>query len=79
MRMAQVEFLSVIFTLFRQATVRPAIREGETAEMAAERTLKAVKDSLPRLTLQMNNPTDVDLIWSKRSHIGDDITKSRMV
>ncbi len=66
MKMAQVEFLSVMFALFRHATVRPAVRDGETPAMASERIKEVVKDSLPRLSLQMNRPTDVDLIWTKR-------------
>lgn len=66
MKMAQVEFLSLVFTLFRQARVKPVVKEGETAEMASDRIVKVTKDSMPLLTLQMNKPADVDLVWSER-------------
>lgn len=66
MKMAQAEFLATIFTIFKGFSVRPAILKGETAAMAATRTLGVIRDSIPRLTLQMNCPRDIKLVWQKR-------------
>ena len=64
--MSQVEFVAVIMTLFKRFTVAPMLEKGETMEDAKERLRGVMKDSQQRLTLQMNNPQDVRLKWSKR-------------
>jgi hypothetical protein len=66
MKMAQVEFLAVMLTLFRKARVSPVTEGAETMEMARERLKGLMKDSQPRITLQMNRPKDVVLRWVER-------------
>jgi hypothetical protein len=66
MKMAQVEFLAVMLTLFRKARVSPVTGGAETMETARERLKGLMKDSQPRITLQMNRPKDVVLRWVER-------------
>ncbi|EXF83633.1 hypothetical protein CFIO01_00775 [Colletotrichum fioriniae PJ7] len=78
-KMAQVEFVTVLATLFHQCTIEPVPEDGDestttqsttTTEMAAaqarQRLLDLMQDSQPRLTLQMNRPKDVCLRWTRR-------------
>ncbi|KAL2880096.1 hypothetical protein SGCOL_004480 [Colletotrichum sp. CLE4] len=73
-KMAQVEFVTVIATLFHKCTVEPVLEDdSSSAEPATENATKARKrlsnlmqDSQPRLTLQMNRPKDVRLRWTRR-------------
>lgn len=64
--MSQVEFVAVITSIFSRYRVAPILENGETLEVAKERLREVVKDSQPRLTLQMNRPRDVKLKWSRR-------------
>ena len=68
MKMAQVEFVAVIFTIFKDWKVRPTVFEerGETEEMAKQRLQDVLKDSQPAVTLQMNRPRDAVLTWTRR-------------
>jgi hypothetical protein len=68
MKMAMVEFVAVMMVCFRTGRVTPAvdISKGESVEMATERLLEQMKDSQPRITLQMNRPKDVRLRWTQR-------------
>lgn len=68
MKMAQVEFVAVIFTIFKDWKVRPTVLEekGETEEMAGQRLRDVLKDSQPAVTLQMNRPRDAILTWTRR-------------
>ncbi|OAQ58893.1 cytochrome P450 monooxygenase [Pochonia chlamydosporia 170] len=65
-KMSQVEFVTVIATLFQACTVDPVIPSGGTIEQAREGLVQLMMDSQPRLTLQMNKPEDVFLKWSRR-------------
>ncbi|KXH51828.1 hypothetical protein CSAL01_06287 [Colletotrichum salicis] len=73
-KMAQVEFVTVIATLFHKCTVEPVLEhDNSSAEPATENAIKArqglldlMQDSQPRLTLQMNRPKDVRLRWTRR-------------
>ncbi|GJC96777.1 MFS multidrug transporter [Colletotrichum higginsianum] len=65
-KMSQVEFVTVIATLFRRCAAEPVPREGESMSQARQRLLDLTQDSQPILTLQMNRPQDVRLRWSKR-------------
>ncbi|UQC73900.1 uncharacterized protein CLUP02_00547 [Colletotrichum lupini] len=77
-KMAQVEFVTVLATLFHKCTVEPVPEVDEsgntqaktTPEVAAaqarQRLLDLTQDSQPRLTLQMNRPKDVRLRWTRR-------------
>lgn len=66
MKMAQVEFLSVLWTIFSAYRVEISLNDGETIEQGKRRILGVVNDSTPRITLQMNKPEGVTLKWSKR-------------
>jgi cytochrome P450 len=66
MKMAQVEFVAVIATLFRYCKAEVVLREGETERQAKERLEQLMQESQPRLTLQIENPEDVVLRWVKR-------------
>lgn len=65
-KMSQVEFVTVIATLFGQCTAEPVVRLGETTQEARERLLNLMQDSQPVLTLQMNNPKDIHIHWTAR-------------
>lgn len=65
-KMSQVEFVSVIATIFRSCSIAPALAEGESHEQGKERLLKVIANSRPSLTLQMTSPDQVTLKWSKR-------------
>ena len=64
--MSQVEFVSVMATIFKYYTVEPIVEKGETLDMAKEKLAGVMADSQPRLTLQVNRPQDVKLRWTKR-------------
>lgn len=64
--MAQVEFVAVIATLFRSCTVEVVCQPGESVEEARQRLVKAMQESQPRLTLQIEKPDDIVLRWVKR-------------
>jgi len=65
-KMSQVEFVTVIATLFRQCRVEPVVRAGEDVVQAKARLVELMEDSQPRLTLQMNQPEEVHLRWIRR-------------
>lgn len=66
MKMAQVEFVAVIATLFRSCKAEVVLKEGETDVQARERLETLMGESQPLLTLQMENPEDVVLRWVLR-------------
>ncbi|GJC87635.1 putative cytochrome P450 CYP13A1 [Colletotrichum liriopes] len=65
-KMSQVEFVTVIATLFRKCTAEPVPRKGESMEQARQRLLALTQDSQPIVTLQMKRPKDVHLRWTRR-------------
>ncbi|KAH7258011.1 cytochrome P450 [Fusarium tricinctum] len=65
-KMSQVEFVSVIMTIFRTCSVEPALEGEETMEQGRERLLSLLQDSQPVITLQMNRPREVRLRWTRR-------------
>jgi cytochrome P450 len=66
-KMSQVEFVTVIATLFRRCTAEPASKEAEDKGEARQQLLALMQDSQPVLTLQMNRPNDVYLNWKGRN------------
>lgn len=66
MKMAQTEFLSVIYTIFSEYRAEPALKAGESLEQGLSRMAAIVADSQPKLTLQMNRPNDLKLKWVRR-------------
>jgi cytochrome P450 len=67
MRLAQIEFVAMCAVLFPRARVECALRKDETVEMARQRTLNTVRDSQPRISMQINRPKDVVLDWKVRA------------
>ncbi|KAH3947634.1 hypothetical protein HBH53_112200 [Parastagonospora nodorum] len=65
-KMSQVEFVSVVMTLFGKCSVEPVAEKGQTVEQARERLLGLLQDSQPVLTLQINKPREVKLKWTRR-------------
>lgn len=67
-KFAQVEFVAVMATLFRDWTVRPLVlqEKGESEEEARDRVLRVVEDSKVTITLQMQKPETVGLVWKRR-------------
>ncbi|KAF2097735.1 cytochrome P450 [Rhizodiscina lignyota] len=66
MKMAQVEFTSVVYSVFSKYRVEPVLKEGESEGDARKRLAAVMDDSQPKLTLQMNRPRDAVLKWTKR-------------
>jgi cytochrome P450 len=66
-KMSQVEFVTVIATLFRRCTASPASKQAEDRTEARHQLLALMQDSQPVLTLQMNRPDDVYLSWKSRA------------
>lgn len=67
MKMSQVEFVSVFMTIFGQYTCAAVkVREGETEEEVRERFEAVMRDSQPKLTLQMMRNRELKVKWSRR-------------
>ena len=66
MKMSQVEFSSVFFTLFRRARVEPALVGGATMEQAKEKLERILLGSRPLVTMQIMQPKEVVLRWVRR-------------
>jgi len=67
MKMAQVEFVAVIFGILKRYMVSPAIcHEGQTLKDAREKLKDSMTDSRQKITLTMNRPQNVWLSWKKR-------------
>jgi cytochrome P450 len=66
-KMAQVEFVAVMFGILKRYRVVPAIRhQGQTLREAREKLQDCMADSRQRITLMMNRPQDVWLSFEKR-------------
>lgn len=66
MKMAQTEFLSVVYTIFSEYRAEPALAVGESLEQGRARIVAVVNDSQPMLTLQMKHPEDLKVKWVRR-------------
>ena len=64
--MSQVEFVTVIATLFGKCTAQPVLGMGESTEEGRRKLVNLMEDSQPVLTLQMNRPKDVRIEWRRR-------------
>lgn len=67
--MAQVEFVAVIATIFKNYAVEPVPRPGETLEATRRRLLDVLEDSITRVTLQIKRPEEVKLSWIPRNKV----------
>ena len=65
MKMAQVEFVAAMTTIFSSYEVSPRVRKGETLELATDRLKEIVADSQSQVTLQIKRPDDVKLQWKR--------------
>lgn len=66
-KVAQVEFVAVMATLFHNHRVAPALFEGESAERARCRLVDMVNDSaISAITLQMQHPKNASLVWTRK-------------
>lgn len=65
-KMAQVEFVSVIATIFSRCKVDAIAKDGESTQQAQQRLLDLTHDSRVVLTLQMTKPEAVNLQWRRR-------------
>ena len=66
MKMAQVEFVTVMATVFSKCRVEPATNQGETLEAARTRFIDIVKDTMLRLTMQVTRPEELVMRFIKR-------------
>jgi cytochrome P450 len=64
-KFAQVEFVSVIARLFQKYRVRPTVEDGETAEKVSKRIMEVMDDSEVDVTLHMNHPEEIKLLWEE--------------
>ncbi|EXJ74386.1 uncharacterized protein A1O5_02682 [Cladophialophora psammophila CBS 110553] len=66
-KMSQVEFVSVFMTIFGKYRCEAVkIRDKETAEEVKQRLEAVMRDSQPKLTLQMMRNKDMKLRWIRR-------------
>lgn len=66
-KMSQVEFVTVISTLFGRLRVEPVGANGQSLEDAKEHFKELMEDSTTRLTLQINRPEEFKLRWLARA------------
>ena len=67
-KVAQVEFVAVMATLFQSHRVSPALLEGESHEHARGRLVDMVNDSgISAITLQMQHPKNASLVWTRKA------------
>ncbi len=64
--MSQVEFVSVFMTLFGRYRCEAVRLEGEGDEDVEARIEGIMRDSAPKLTLQMTRNRDLKIKWVKR-------------
>lgn len=69
MKMAQVEFLSVIWTIFKEYRVSATQLGSESLEQAEQRLRNIMLHSEPRITLQMKKPQDAVMTWISRERL----------
>ena len=65
-KMSQVEFVSVFMTIFGRYRCEIVRLEGESEEEATKRMKAVMKNSGPKLTLQMVRNQDMKVRWVKR-------------
>ncbi|CAI6331411.1 unnamed protein product [Periconia digitata] len=65
-KMSQVEFVSVMATIFGQCRVDPIPKDDESVQQARQKLLDLTQDSHPVLTLQMSRPEEIHLKWVRR-------------
>jgi cytochrome P450 len=66
-KFAQVEFVAVIAHLFRRHRVKAVLEPGETMAAVKKRIFATLEDSALELTIKMNHPENVKLVWEKEA------------
>jgi cytochrome P450 len=66
-KFAQVEFVAVIAHLFRRHRVKAVLEPGETMETARKRLFDIIEDSNLEVTIKMNHPEKVQLVWEEQA------------
>jgi cytochrome P450 len=69
MKMAQVEFVSILRAIVSEWTIEPAGNEGESLGSATQRLRKMIDESQPKMTLQVKDPEQVNLRFQSRVEI----------
>ncbi|PVH74538.1 cytochrome P450 [Cadophora sp. DSE1049] len=64
-KFAQVEFVAVMARLFRRHKVGAVVENGEMEDEVKRRVMDTVEDSKLWLTLRMNHPERVKLVWKE--------------
>jgi cytochrome P450 len=66
-KFAQVEFVAVIAHLFRRHRVKAVLEPGETMEAVKKRIFATLEDSALKVTIKMNHPENVKLVWEEQA------------
>ena len=66
-KFAQVEFVAVIAHLFRSHRVKAIMEPGETKEAVKKRIFEVLEDSSLEVTIKMNHPEKVKLLWEEQT------------
>jgi cytochrome P450 len=65
-KFAQVESAAVMARLFKEHRVRPKLMHGETAQMASDRIMEAVRDSILDIVIKLKHPEKIGLVWERK-------------
>jgi cytochrome P450 len=71
-KFSQVELVAVLAYIFRNYTVQPKTRDGESMEKARERIFETSLEinHEGKMLFEMSHPETVELTWSKREDSG---------
>lgn len=64
--MAQVEFVGVMREIFSNWKIGIAVKPGETVEVARQRVLTTLRNSQPKITLQVRKASDIEVTFVQR-------------
>ena len=64
--MAQVEFVAVIRAVFARWRIEPVAKPGQSLDDARKHLQWMIKDSQPKVTLNLRNPQDAVFRFVKR-------------
>lgn len=66
MKMAQVEFVSILRAIITEWTIEPAGFGGESLGSATQRLRRMIDESQPKMTLQIKDPEQMNLRFQRR-------------
>jgi hypothetical protein len=73
MKMAQVEFVSILRAIVSEWTIEPAGNRGESLGSATQRLRKMIDESQPKMTLQIKDPEQMNLCFQRRVKLSNQI------